>query len=492
MRPFRRKLVLSTAAAGMFSKSGEIFKLKKLKKIFLHVGADKTGSTAIQSTFHQNRSLMTELGYLYGPQLDHELMAVYFSAAAAKIDFSDSNAENDELEKRKNDALQFISELEFEIKNNSTQNLVLSYEGFLNMAENALHKLKKFLDIYSDDIEVIYYIRPPQSYARSAISQRIKSGNPSWEIHPPVNFYRPRLVMLADVFGKENIKVKKYDRLELRGGDVVIDFLHEIGLSAEAAGKLQKSGLDVNAALSEEAILIGDEIVRLVKAKGLHGIAFKELFVPILEKIQGRAYVLSQLQQTVIERAAKDDIQYIHAEFGLDINDVVKLVEHDPERISNEFAHSIARIIISHVLPEFDLSDVGTVHYDDECVIQHAPGKIISEDHGRPLMWSAGKCESLRVQVYNGSRFRWGGRIAPVRLSYHWYSSRKKSVVFDGERTELPSEGLGPDASVNVDMHILAPKLPGNYLLEITLVQEYFNWFEKIGFKTHLIDVCVK
>lgn len=475
-----------------FPDSSEIAKLKKLKKIFLHVGADKTGSTAIQHTFHQNRRLLTEFGYLYGPQLDHELLAVYFSDAPSEVDSPDGRSKKHDLEKARKDAVKFISDLDSDIKNASTPYLVLSYEGFANLAGKELFRVKSFLDIYTDNIEVIYYLRPPQSYACSAISQRIKFGIPSWEIHPPVNLYRPRLTMMADVFGKKNIKVKKYDRSEFMGADVVMDFLREIGVNPEAVSKIEKSGVDVNAALSEEAILIGDEIIRMVKKQGLNGAAFNELFLPTLEKIQGRKYVLSQLQQTVIERATKDDIQYIRSEFALNMNDGIKVSEHDPQRISKEFVHSVAKIIISHVLPGFDISNPETSHFYDECVIQQAEGKVIKDSHKHPLIWNAGKYEFLKVQVYNESRFRWGGRIAPVRLSYHWYSSSRKLVVFDGERTELPPEGLGPKESININMNVLSPEIPGNYLLEITLVQEYFNWFEKIGFKSHLIDVCIK
>ena len=42
-----------------------------MKKIYLHIGTFKTGSTAIQFHMHQNKDLLLENGFYYGDYFDH-------------------------------------------------------------------------------------------------------------------------------------------------------------------------------------------------------------------------------------------------------------------------------------------------------------------------------------------------------------------------------------------------------------------------------------
>lgn len=42
-----------------------------MKKIYLHIGTFKTGSTAIQFHMHQNKDLLLENGFYYGDYFEH-------------------------------------------------------------------------------------------------------------------------------------------------------------------------------------------------------------------------------------------------------------------------------------------------------------------------------------------------------------------------------------------------------------------------------------
>jgi hypothetical protein len=68
----------------------------------------------------------------------------------------------------------------------------------------------------------------------------------------------------------------------------------------------------------------------------------------------------------------------------------------------------------------------------------------------------------------------------PVRLSYHWLHKRTgQMAIFDGNRSGL-FPGLPANASMKYPMSILVPKEPGQYILQITMVQENVRWFESI------------
>jgi hypothetical protein len=65
----------------------------------------------------------------------------------------------------------------------------------------------------------------------------------------------------------------------------------------------------------------------------------------------------------------------------------------------------------------------------------------------------------------------------PLNLSYHWRTSRGEVVLWDGPRTTLPSI-LYPKEERNVWLTAQAPSQPGEYLLDITVVQEAVTWFD--------------
>ena len=68
----------------------------------------------------------------------------------------------------------------------------------------------------------------------------------------------------------------------------------------------------------------------------------------------------------------------------------------------------------------------------------------------------------------------------PVHLSYHWlHQETRQMCVWDGYRN-----GFFPDAPANATtpctMMIVAPDQPGQYLLQISIVQEEVCWFDQV------------
>jgi len=70
--------------------------------------------------------------------------------------------------------------------------------------------------------------------------------------------------------------------------------------------------------------------------------------------------------------------------------------------------------------------------------------------------------------------------VLPVHLSYHWLEkATRRMCVWDGHRN-----GLFPDAPAHATtlytMMVVAPDQPGQYLLQISIVQEEVCWFEQV------------
>ena len=105
--------------------------------------------------------------------------------------------------------------------------------------------------------------------------------------------------------------------------------------------------------------------------------------------------------------------------------------------------------------------------------------------HNVPTQVTAGRTFSTEITVTNASPIPWPSKPNPrgknaVHLSYHWLDQQRKTIVYDGLRTKLPGD-LEPGESVTLRALIRSPDNPGEYVLQITLVQEGVAWFSDLG-----------
>ncbi len=87
------------------------------------------------------------------------------------------------------------------------------------------------------------------------------------------------------------------------------------------------------------------------------------------------------------------------------------------------------------------------------------------------------------ITVKNTSTTKWTrGGVDPFYLSYHWLDfNSKKAIVFDGKRSLLPYDTVLPGDTVNIDLEIVSPPDPGDYILQIDMVHEGKTWFSYQG-----------
>jgi hypothetical protein len=109
-----------------------------------------------------------------------------------------------------------------------------------------------------------------------------------------------------------------------------------------------------------------------------------------------------------------------------------------------------------------------------------------------PQRAEAGKAFQVLTRLFNRSGQPWvADGAARVNLSYHWLDESGKVLVRDGLRTEIPLP-VPPGGRVSVDQKVVAPEVPGRYILELDPVFETVAWFsEKNGGKTLRLPVEV-
>jgi 2-polyprenyl-3-methyl-5-hydroxy-6-metoxy-1,4-benzoquinol methylase len=100
-----------------------------------------------------------------------------------------------------------------------------------------------------------------------------------------------------------------------------------------------------------------------------------------------------------------------------------------------------------------------------------------------------GKIAPLRVRVRNESSVPWPA--SPwLRVGNHWRSSSGKLVAFDDARAAI-DDAVDPGGECEVQLEIVAPVDPGEYQLEIDLVQEWIGWFADRGSSALTVPVVI-
>jgi len=229
----------------------------EMKKVFLHVGLHKTGSSSIQTSLFKSRLELEKQGFSYFcedfdgkekalPQ--HWVHLDQFNVPTIK-------------EMKKFNSL---------IASQPSQNVIVSIEAlawFMNVesVKNVRTALKGF------DVEVIVYLRRQDkqmvSYHQEGSKDRIKPSAVYYgsSLHPFQNLkrkeyldYETRMDSWASVFGKGNITVKIFEPDLLDDKDVVKDFCNQVGL-------VNIPSIRVNESLGFEATKIG----QLINLSGL-------------------------------------------------------------------------------------------------------------------------------------------------------------------------------------------------------------------------------
>lgn len=89
----------------------------------------------------------------------------------------------------------------------------------------------------------------------------------------------------------------------------------------------------------------------------------------------------------------------------------------------------------------------------------------------------------FKIKVENTGGLTWSRNgDSPVYLGYHWIDfNSKEMVVFDGKRSIIPEDGVDVGSEIVFDLTVMSPSEPGEYILQIDLVQEGVTWFSFQG-----------
>ena len=196
-----------------------------MKLLYLHIGIHKTGTTALQNALRSNEKVLRNNDILFPEKgctgkSNHSMLAWELFN---KAKFNPKKGGMDDVIR--------------EIEQSGCRNTILSGEDFeflfdIKQVEAVFKKLQGRFNVF-----IVVYLRRQDEILRSEFMQWIKTGLVDsdfflfcqYYLHHPRFFYHNLLNRWSDVFGKEKIILRIYDKNKLRNQDIVHDFLHAIG-----------------------------------------------------------------------------------------------------------------------------------------------------------------------------------------------------------------------------------------------------------------------
>lgn len=211
---------------------------KPMYDVILHIGAPKTGSSAIQNFLLESRSKLVEFGCLY-PKHGKDINNV--SGGHAELGLAIMNEEYDKA--------QALYESYLEEARSKKLTLLLSSESFYRHPE----KLKQLLG--DQKIKIISFFRDPLDAIFSNYNQGVKRHFQTNTIETycknillhrniPLNTDES-LERWKELFGKEHVTVIKYDKQHFESVPIQEVFLENIGMEERALDHLKPDKIEI-------------------------------------------------------------------------------------------------------------------------------------------------------------------------------------------------------------------------------------------------------
>jgi len=212
--------------------------VRRFKRVYLHVGSEKTGTTSIQRALHEHRGRLSDLNFYYPKTFAvgrNLLFATMFhrdplSIPLWKVGIDAHGGTQQSLR----DAM--AAELEAELDGVGADNLIISSEFLAVRAE--VDQLRAYCDEIADETKVVLYLREPVSLMLSVHSTLVKSGGRGFPALDqldrgviPLRIHAQRNVSrLLDHFERSDLVVRLFDKERLVNGSAVDDFVSLLGL----------------------------------------------------------------------------------------------------------------------------------------------------------------------------------------------------------------------------------------------------------------------
>lgn len=219
-----------------------------MKRCWIHIGMHKTGTTSVQKGLAKiKKSKNWKILKVGGsPNMGPSLHAMFATDAHKFHWFVKEGKGPKKIAKM---GARLRERMRDVIIKSEVENIIISAEALTLLDYADVVSMQKFLAPYFDEIRIIGYIRPPIAYKMSMFQQQVKHGKSNFLISGTKLNYRKRFEKYDEIFGKENVILKKFDPSSFPNSCIIADFSKEIGITLPEKHSFKKA----NTSLSREA-----------------------------------------------------------------------------------------------------------------------------------------------------------------------------------------------------------------------------------------------
>lgn len=311
-------------------------------KYILHIGPMKTGTKSLQRAFYENRYLLPELGIKYPRPLQGTAHHALARAISGQSPVGYKLPQNWREIFRKETAGEGIC--------------VISSEAF-----STIHDLSTVTPFFPPNkTMVVMYLREPVTHIASWYQQKIFSETLSMSFRDFAKHnYIPLFEMASrwiQVYGRENVMLRHYDRECMLEGDIVIDFaslirpelielfkLNSYRINPGIAGNLLFIKRILNCFISvQECISIENEIKELKLMKSdFNG------KIPVDSKTANQIVLLTRAQFDALEN-----------QFGISIKPYDRQIEAPLTPDCDKLQYDLSRILEKARKEEWNIAEI--------------------------------------------------------------------------------------------------------------------------------------
>lgn len=215
------------------------------KRIYLHIGTHKTGSTSIQRCCFDHRDVLAEHGIAFAFAERQRIIHNNLYLAAMR-------PERDSFAKLKSEQVigpDYVADVEKEwhehLSELVTPGVLMTSEGLgLLRFDDEIERLRRIVRAEAHEVRVIVYLRNKSDFLRSYTRQirkrpgREPSDDPSSCLYVEPDSWLVDYERLLEVyrrgFGERNVRVIDYDEQVASVGSVVPSFLEALGIPSSA------------------------------------------------------------------------------------------------------------------------------------------------------------------------------------------------------------------------------------------------------------------
>jgi hypothetical protein len=300
-----------------------------MTRCIIHIGMHKTGSTSIQGSldgFSDRRFYYARLGNTSNHTF--AICGMFTEDPAAHLRRI-TQGRFEPFAYKAN----MPGDLERSIRAARGRTLIVSGEGIGHLPQQLdLVRMRDYFRERVDEVTIVSYVRAPAGFITSALQQRLRSGRPT-RVEPARFYrsYRESFSRFDDVFGRENVRLWKFDPPNFPGGCVVRDFCGRLGIDLPPKRIVRR-----NDSLSREALGLLYNYFKLGQEYGSGDMKSREVYklsAQLAPIGNGKLCVSPDLLRPILEQN-RADIEWIEARLGQSLHE--ELGEHQPGDVRGE------------------------------------------------------------------------------------------------------------------------------------------------------------